>query len=189
VRSLLAKLNLARAIILFSLVGALVLAWRGWTARTELRDLEDSLDREIPRLVEEIQKASADHSRLAGDMQGDAFLRQRNLESYILQMASKPDVAVGDLKTTPDEDVPMPGVTDEKYRIQPKDRARQYTRTQIANFMYYLEAESRRVKVTSARVELVGSKVKPHEVPPDSWSFELEVTSRQRSEAPQPAGG
>ena len=73
------------------------------------------------------------------------------------------------------------GIVDKKINIRPDNRERTFARTTIANFLYTLEAQSRRVKVTMITIENSDRRVKNHEIPKDQWTFLADITSRQRS--------
>lgn len=178
--SFFANMNLARAIILLSLVGSVVLGWTGWRGHQELVEMREALKDQVPKMVEDIQKLSDQHTKLTRDKDGDQFLRQANPELYIRGIGDKPNLKLGNLTLDPKKDYPSKGLVDQKYRILPDKRDREYSRGQISLFLYYLEAESRRVKVTDAKIDLVDTKTKPADVPRDAWTFEAEVTSRAK---------
>jgi hypothetical protein len=91
-------------------------------------------------------------------------------------------VEVGNLDLTSLQADPFTkGVVDKKYNIRPDNRERTFVRTTIANFLWTLEQQSRRVKVTNIKIENADKRVKPQEIPNDKWTFEAEITSRQRS--------
>jgi len=81
---------------------------------------------------------------------------------------------------------PLPSVPDhpalEQELLDAWERERTFQRLRIANFLYTLEYDSRRVKVTDMKLEIAEKKPKPHEVPADEWFFDAEVTSRQRAD-------
>lgn len=173
-------MSLARWIILFSFLGSIALAWLGWKSHRELREMRGALEADVPKLVGEIQELSEVHTKLTRDKDGDQFLRQANPELYIRGIGDKPNLLLGNLRLLPQKDHPSKGIVDQKYRITPEEKIREYARGKIALFLYSLEAESRRVKVTDVKLDLADRKIKPHEVPRDAWTFEAEVTSRQK---------
>jgi hypothetical protein len=177
-----ANMNLARTIILMSLLGSAFLAWKGWHSHKELVELRTALTASVPKLVADIQELSEVHTKLMRDKEGDKFLSQATPELYIRQVGDKPNLKMGDMTLDPRKDYPVKGLIDQKYRIVPDKREREFSRGKIALFLYYLEAESRRIKVTDAEFILSDSKTKPHELPRDSWTFTAEVTSRQKEE-------
>ena len=74
---------------------------------------------------------------------------------------------------------------DKVYLISPSLKDDTFRREQIANYLYKLENESRRVRVTDLVVEALNAdgkkNLKPEEYPSDLWSFTFTVTSRQRT--------
>jgi hypothetical protein len=76
------------------------------------------------------------------------------------------------------------GIVDKKIRIKPTSRDKVFQRSKIANFLYKLEADSRRIRVTDMVIELGGkSRVREHEIPEEgNWTYDVEITSRQREE-------
>ena len=60
-------------------------------------------------------------------------------------------------------------------------RIQRSRRASIANFLFTLEQDSRRVKVTSIRIDPF-AKLKPGELGGDEWTFEAEITSRRKIE-------
>jgi hypothetical protein len=182
VKSFFVNMNLARAIIVMSLLGSIFLAWKGWKSHQELVELRDSLNVQVPKMVEEIQQLSETHTRLMRDKEGDKFLTQATPELYIRGIGDKPSLAMGNLTLDPRKEYPVKGIVDQQYRITPDKRETGFSRGKIALFLYYLEAESRRIKVTEAEISLNDAKTKPHEIPTDAWTFNATVTSRQKEE-------
>jgi hypothetical protein len=184
VKEFLADLNLARAIILLSIVGSVALAWIGWQRSSDLADMRARLDRDVPKLVTEIQQLSKQHTQLYREREGEGLKGQTDPETYIVNVAAADKVEVGQLKLTPLESSSQArNVVDKKYRIQPSNRDRTFQRSRVANFLYMLERESRRIKVTQAKFEIADpNRTKAEDVPKDEWKFEAEVTSRQKVE-------
>ncbi|MEM7516919.1 MAG: hypothetical protein AAF368_08360, partial [Planctomycetota bacterium] len=69
-----------------------------------------------------------------------------------------------------------------KYEIRPSDTKRRFSRVKISNFLYKLEEESSRVKVTHVKMETGQRGLKEEQVPDDKWTLLAEVTSRQADE-------
>ena len=181
---MLKNMNLARAIILLSILGSLALGWMSWTRNQKLTELEFALKNKVPDLGEEIQMLAARHTLLAKERSEDGMVGQDNAETYIYEVAANDRVAIGDTKITPSEAVPRKGVVDKKYRIRPSDRERPYRRKNISNFFYRLEEKSRRVKVTDIKIEPAQKRLKDHEIPEDRWTFDVEITSRENDSTP-----
>lgn len=181
------QMNLARAIMLLALIGSVVLASIGWKHHTELEELRLNEDKDVPKLVQQIEQLARRHTQLSKALRQENLVGQADLESYIRKVATADKVEVGDLKLLPADDQRTKGIVDKKYTIKISDRERQFARSRISNFLYKLESESRRVKVTHLVFETAEKKLKPHELPNDMWTFEAEVTSRQRVEEGGPS--
>lgn len=178
------SLNFARVMMLVALLGSLVLGYTGWNQYQTLEGLRDDLSARMPEFVRKLEDAGRRHSQLAKNYDKEALKGQQNLQSYAMQCATDDRVEIGDIDPQPsiDKNAGPKGIEDQKLMIKPKDPKRGYTRLRIANFLYRLEEQSRRVKVTDLEFTLSGSKVAKHEVPEDSWTFSCEITSRQRRE-------
>lgn len=197
-KTFLEAMTFPRAVILVCLIACIPLGWIGWKKSGELSQMETVLHREkrvgpdgseyyLPsttmKLVEEIQILSiqldqlqnqADKEKLKGGVP--------NAEDYIRGIASHDLVTIGDVDITPSKRETTKGIVDYKYVIKPVDRERPYARSQIANFLYKLEEDSQRVRVTSIDIRPVQKSVKPHQVFEDKWTFDIEITSRQAEE-------
>jgi hypothetical protein len=183
-------MNLARGIIFVTVIGALALGALGYAQTRKLSEMQEQHDKNLEPLVKTIQDLGRKHTHLSKSMRQEGLAGQTDPNTYIRKIATKDKVDIGDVKLTSSEDVRTRGIVDYKYRIRPQDRERQFMRSRIANFLYSLESDSRRVKVTDLTIEIAQKKIKPHEIPDDMWTFEAEITSRQRTEeAPAaPAG-
>jgi hypothetical protein len=87
-----------------------------------------------------------------------------------------------DVKERTVENLSAKGIVDSVYTIIPADKKRPFTTSTIASFMYRLEADSRQIKVTDLSIEQIGRRTKPSEIPPDEWTFQAAITSRQKKE-------
>lgn len=181
-KSFFKNLNLARGIILVTIVGSLTLGALGYVQSRKLAELQQQYDKDLEPLVKTIQDLGRKHTQLSKNTRQDGLAGQTDPNSYIRKTATKDKVDIGDVKLTSSEDQRTKGIVDYKYRIRPSERDRQYMRSRIANFLYSLEFDSHRVKVTDLTIEIAQKKIKPHEIPDDMWTFEAEITSRQRVE-------
>lgn len=175
------NLNFARVTILVALLGSLALAWTGWRQYEALQGLRDDLDKRMPELAKQLEVAARKHTQLAKNYDKEALKGEQNLQSYAIKCATDDRVEIGDIdpQLTTDKNGTK-GIEDQKLAIKPKDPKRGYTRLRIANFLYRLEEQSRRVKVTDVEFLPAGPRIAKHEVPDDSWTFSCEITSRQR---------
>lgn len=180
--SFLQNMNLARGIMLGALVTSAVLGFFGWKQHQELAELRADRDRNFPLLVPQLMSSGRKHTQLAKNLDKEGLKGQTNLMSYAVAAASAEYVEIGDIDPTASKDTNfgVKGIVDQKLSIKPKDPKRGYPRTRIANYLYTLEKDSRRVKVTELEISLANSKTSHQEVPEDMWTFQAEITSRQR---------
>lgn len=181
-KSFFANLNLARGIILVSVIGCLVLGFLGWQRSQQLDEMRQNLDTRMQPLVKDLMQTAQRHTALSKTFKDDSLGAQADLETYIRKVAAKDKVEIGNVNMSYTPEQRSKTVVDKVYRIKSDARDRSFQRLRIANFLYTLEFDSRRVKVTDLKLEAAERKLKPHEVPPDEWFFEAEVTSRQRAE-------
>ncbi|MEM6671654.1 MAG: hypothetical protein AAF726_02350 [Planctomycetota bacterium] len=167
------------------LAGSLVLGWQAMKQQRVIDEYEAALrpGGEVEKLAEGILKRAYQYTeykeRSANEgVKGD---RADSVSTYVFELAARPRVQWGNLdiakpRTTPAID----GFEDTNYRITPKDKNAQFERAKIANFLYLLEEESRKLKITEIDLRIADRKVKDHEVPADRWSVDLTVTVRDR---------
>ncbi len=177
-----AEMNLARGIILISLIGCLALGFLGWQKQSQLDELKDQLDTRVQPLLKDLMQTAQRHTSLAKTLKDDSLGAQADLETYIRKVAAKDKVEIGNVNMTFTPEQRSKTVVDKVYRIKSDTRDRAFQRLRIANFLYTLEYDSRRVKVTDLKLEIAEKRPKNHEVPADEWFFEAEVTSRQRAD-------
>ncbi|MBK7878505.1 MAG: hypothetical protein IPJ77_22850 [Planctomycetes bacterium] len=176
------KLNFARVMMLVALLFSAVLAYTGWNQYETLSELKQDLETRMPETAKGLEAAGRRHTQLAKNYDKEALKGEQNLMSYALKCATDDRVEIGEIDPQPsvDKNTGTKGIEDQKLDIKPKDPKRGYTRLRIANFLYRLEEQSRRVKVTDVEFTLAGPKTAKHEVPEDSWTFSCQITSRQR---------
>jgi len=191
-------MNLARWIILTSLVGSLALGVVGYLQASTLGELKSDLekngvrkaasgsydDSDVAKLVRELETLGRKHTQLAKAKLAEGFTETEGLNNYIERAITQDGVELGEHGTDPSTVNVTKGIVDKKIRIKPTSRDKVFQRSKIANFLYKLEADSRRIRVTDMVIELGGkNKVRAHEVPEEgNWTYEVEITSRQREE-------
>jgi hypothetical protein len=174
------SMNLARGIILGSLVLSLVLAVTGYRLHARRVALEVALASEVPAIARETQELSQRYSKLYDEAEMEGLKGQSDPQSYFRGIAADPKVSLGSLEiTTPQPQRPSKGVVDIKYRITPQVRDRGFDRKRLANFLWMIEERSRRVRVTQFSMTREGN-LKPWEYGNDRWKWDAEVTSRQK---------
>lgn len=176
------NMNMARGIILGSLVLSLALAYLGWVQHTKRVELEDALVSQVPNLARETQVLSQRYSKLYDEAELEGLKGQSDPESYLRALASDAKVSLGSVEFAKPQPLrPSKGVIDIKYRITPQDRERAFDRRNLANYMWMIEEKSRRVRVTGFSLTREGN-LKPWEYGNDRWKWDIEVTSRQKEE-------
>jgi hypothetical protein len=179
------KMNLARAIILFAVVGSIALAVNGWSLHKRLADLHDDLTIDAPKLVKDLMRLGHQHTQLQRTKSKEGLGAQADFGTYIRTAANKDGVEIGEIKLVENTTPRTQGVIDKIQSINPSDRERKYERYRIANFLYSLERDSHRVKVTHVKMNIAEKNLKNHEIPEDLWTFEAAATSRERTETPE----
>ena len=175
-------MNMARGIILGSLVLSLGLAYNGWRLHTQRVELEAALESDVPNMARETQVLSRRYSKLYDEAEMEGLKGQSDPESYLRALAIDPKVKLGGTDITkPQAQRPSKGVIDIKYRIVPQERDRGTDRRNLANYMWLIEERSRRVRVTQFSMTREGN-LKPWEYGNDRWKWDLEVTSRQKED-------
>lgn len=177
------EFNLARGIIVASIVGCLVLGYLCWQRKQEVADLNDALVSRVQPAVKDLVQSAHRHTSLSQLMKGEGLRGESDLTSYIRKVAAKDRVEIGELNMTNSEAALTRGIVDKKYIIKPDNPQTSFKRMTLVNFFYTLEDDSRRVKLTRVKMEVADQKgLKTHEVPKDDWKFDCELTSRQRKE-------
>ena len=178
------SMNFARWSILFSLLGSLALVWFGLWQNSQLSEMKSGLEGGgASKLTQQIAQLARKHSQLSDSLKGESLQGEADMQSYIYKVATMDRVEVGNLNLNmPSPEQFSKGIVDKKVTIRPDNRERSFARTVIANFLYTLEQQSRRVKVTMITIENFDKRRKNHEIPDDKWTFTAEITSRQRSE-------
>lgn len=172
------SLTFPRAMILGTLLGSAVTGWFVYKKTQELRQLELDVAR-APQVVISIHSKAQELDQLLSaanreGLKGDVL---NDIETYIRQKASGPNINLGQVDFTPSTSEPFRDVVDLKYKIRPREKTQRALRGSIANFLYTLEQDSRRIKVTSIKIDPF-EKLKPGQLGNDYWTFEAEITSR-----------
>jgi hypothetical protein len=181
VRRFFSNLNFPRAVILLCLTGSLVLGWLVFQRTRRLAEVQGELA-QVPELLRDIQTKAFQLDALQVRQTTEKFKGQQNAETYIRDTGADDLANMGQLDITPQSRPSIAGVEDRIYKIKPSVKSRDYGRGNIGNFLYLLEKNSHRVKVTSINLT-PAKKVKPGEIGDDRWTFEAEVMSRSKLEA------
>ena len=94
------------------------------------------------------------------------------LGAYVQDIAASPEIDVGELRTSLRVSHPIPSFRDLRCRLQPADDDASFTRSQIGEFLFRLEADSPGVTVTSLAIYPFEPR---SDVVADRWRFEAEL--------------
>lgn len=174
----LAKLNFARFVILATFLGSAVMGYLLYAQSQRLSEVDRALSR-APSRLQTLQGQALQVAELIRQTADEGLGRQADPEEYIRLVARDPDVRAGSVEIKPDDDEGS-GYRDNIFKILP-ERDTSFSLGQIANFMYLLESRSRRVRVTEVEVKPVSKRgMKEHDILPGEWTFELEMTTREK---------
>lgn len=185
-KEMLAKLTFARTMILVCLLASVWLGWQIWVnqQRISTQSRELAPEGRVVELVRDIQAYSQRYTQLYESKDSESLKGESNPLSYVTKIAADKNVRIGKVDVTPNERQVTSNIVDKKYVIRPSERDDKFSRNQIANFLYKLETDSRRVRVTEVTLEALNEqgkpRVKPEEYPTDDWTWQISVTSRQR---------
>lgn len=173
-------MNFPRIVIIVMLLASCVLGWFLYETTNELKQVEADLGK-APVLAHEIQELGFQLKSLQEARDKDGMTGQASPEYYISSVATNKRIAIGQVNISSSESRPkgMKGVIDKKYRIKPASKTKPFHRSQIGNFLYQLEADSRRIRVTTFKLQ-PQEKLKPGDIGNDQWFFDAEVTSREK---------
>jgi hypothetical protein len=175
-------MNLARGVVLASVLGSAVLGWLGWEEQDKLRTLEAAAAKpEIEKDMVALMTLGHEHTQLKSALDGQSGAGSDDIQSYVRRQATTPRVDLGNVELDKDVKQISKGINDDIYRIYFRDKDRSFDRTRLTNFLYMLEEGSPRVKVTEIKLETADKRLKDHEVPNDLWAFEARITVRQRT--------
>ncbi|MEM9379008.1 MAG: hypothetical protein AAGB93_03585 [Planctomycetota bacterium] len=166
------------------LVGSAVLGYLIMGQKKVIDELSAALEPggEIESLAEDIlgyshlYTAYKERSAREGVKDND----EKGVQTYVREIAQRPRVMWGNVRIpNPTERQRLQGYNDRAYRLTPQEKGMAFDRPRIANFMYLLEFESRKLRVTNIDLK-VAERVDKHEVPEDKWAVDLTVTMRER---------
>ena len=174
------NMNFPRAVIVVSLLASIVLAWllaEGYGRRTEVR----AEIARTPQDIRVIQELALRLDKLQSLADRETIGALNDLAVYVRGHARHDRVKIGQVDTTPSETQFSKDIVDVRVKVKPQ-KDRHYSRGQIGNYLYRLEAGSPRVKVTSLKM-ILANKIRPGEISDDFWDFEAEITARRSTAA------
>lgn len=172
-----AGMNLSRAVILLALLGSAVLGWLVQEKSARLAEIDDELQT-VPVLAKEIQRLGIELQQYV-DISGPNAGADTNYHDYVRSIASSSRVEIGQVNLDPDVREYNRDVEDRNYKVTPQNKNQRFHQSKIGNFLYTLEAENRRVKVTRFEIRAADT-IRPGEVGTDSWTFSATITERRQ---------
>lgn len=182
-----AQLNFSRVVIVLSFVGSAVLGYFVWEQSKALKEAELVLAN-TPRAIQSMQERALELMELERQVASDGLGGQSDPEQYIRAAAQDKKAAIGAVDVKPlTEQENTKGIVDKSYKVEParlgSSTVQNFGLDQIANYLYLLEQNSRRVRVTKVEIQPSGSRSpKEHEVLPGTWKFSAEITTRERAD-------
>ena len=182
----LGSMNLARWIMLVGGVGVLGAGATAWQLHTQRAELDAALVEE--GLVETTSNHIQYLGKLCTKLQADADREglsegKSELSDYIRDLAKDGKVKLGSVDiTSMTPQVVYAGTQDIQHNVKPQTE--KAARDKIMNYLYLLEEQSRRVKVTQITMNPDQKQLKEWEVGNDLWKWQIEVTERIRYEKP-----
>jgi len=173
------NMNLARFIIMMTVPLAIGLAVFESGQAERVASIQAGLDGPVYTLLSQIQQLGDDHTRLTNELNGEGLKGDAAPQTYIRSIATSNRVEIGDVKISESKRTPFTGIEDRIYTIRPFDSERGFQRLKVSNFLYRLEEDSSRIKVTDISIDIAQRRIKNHIVPDDEWTFTAQVTSRQ----------
>ena len=171
------NMNFPRAVIIVSLLASAVLGYFVRERTDRLAQIHEEL-RRVPELVKSIQQLGITHTQYQEAAAGKAGVSDNDYDPYIRRIAADDLVGIGQVQIDPSKKKSK-DTEDRIYKIKPAQKNQKYYRAKIGNFLYKLETDSRRVKVTRFKLT-PHKKLKPGDVGNDQWTFEATITSRMQ---------
>ncbi len=180
-------MNFPRLIILLSFLASSGLGWNVYDKQERLKEVQQNL-KKVPEEVTKMQSLGIELEQYQDQVASSGATTAQDLPSQIRDTAADRLVGIGSLTITPmTPKVYRSKSKDVIYKITPKNKTQSYSRNSIANFLYKLEYENRRIKVTSFNIKPFtgkkSSRPKPGEIfSADRWTFEAEITFRTKND-------
>jgi hypothetical protein len=182
-------MNFPRFVIFVSFLAASGLGWFVYDRTEVLAQLEANLKHSrVDAQITKMQNQGIELERYQEQADASGASDAEDWPSYIRERAYSKVVNIGQLTVTPMSPKPYKNSVDVVYKISPTGKTQNYSRNAIANFLYKLEKDNRRVKVTSYSLKPFtgGSRArsKPGEIFTNNrWTFEAEITHRKKKES------
>jgi len=172
------SMNFPRAVILVSLVTSGVLGYFVNQRTARLDEIEAELKR-VPGIVQDIQRLGIEVDQYMELAAGSGNVDVNDITSFIRITGASDLVGIGELEIIPSDKKVAADIVDNMYKIRPAQKNQRYTRSKIGNFLYKLESDNPRLKVTQLQLDPFKA-LKPGEIGNDEWKFEAMVTARSQ---------
>ena len=174
------RMSFPRAVILLCSLGSLAFGVLVYLRTARLAEVHSELI-SVKNVVKEIQTDAYRLAELQKAASAESLKGQDEPETYIRQVAVDGAINLGQISITKGTKNPARGIEDSSYTIKPTEKTQRFTLGQVGNFLYKLEADSRRVKVTQLKLTPY-EKISPGQGGKDSWNFEAELTTRTKTD-------
>jgi len=181
------NITFAKVMIVLCLIGSGGLAYVDWQQYKQIKQFKEDLrpHGRVELLVRETQILGKQYAELTKSLSNDDLAGQASPLTYISEIADYPRITIGDVSIQTSESSPgIKGLTDMVYTVSPQPSKRDFSKTEIANFLFTLEQKSPRIRVTKLVIDQLNkgnkAKVEPTQYPGDAYYFTAEVTSREK---------
>ena len=177
--------NFARFVILVCFLAAGPLAYFAWKQYELNNEMKAALapGGTVEQLVTSIQENSRTYTQLMRNRRSEGLIgAQADVQSYIRSKAFADEVELGEIQIDPSNPRTVgSGLRDTTYSIRPMNRDSSFQRVAIANFLFTLEHDSQRVRVTQLNLKHEDKRLKPETIPDrDRWMFDAQITTREK---------
>lgn len=171
---------MVRIMIVLLVLGSAFLGWMAFKQHQRIQFLRSALapDGLVPKTVASIQQNAENYANYKDRAASDQ-LKDQDPSVYIRGLAGHPNINIGRVDVNMKETEAGRGISQRDYRIEPNDAKATFDRRNIANFLYKLEEDSRRVKVTSISLT-PATKVDEGGRPQDLWRMTAAISMRER---------
>jgi hypothetical protein len=171
---------MVRIMIVLLVLGSGFLGWTAFKQQQRIEFLRAALAPNglVPKTVASIQQNAETYANYKDRAASDQ-LKDQDPAVYIRGLAGHPNINIGRVDVNMAEVEAGRGISQRNYRIEPNDAKATFDRRNIANFLYKLEEDSRRVKVTSIELNQPG-KVDEGGRPGDLWRLKATISMRER---------
>jgi hypothetical protein len=171
---------MVRIMIVLLVLGSGFLGWTAYKQHQRIQFLRSALAPGglVPKTVANIQQ-NAENYATYKDRAASDQLKDDDPSVYIRGLAGHRNINIGRVDVDKKEIEAGRGISQFNYTIEPNDAKMTFDRRNIANFLYKLEEDSRRVKVTMVNLT-PATKVEEGGRPQDLWRMTAAISMRER---------